>query len=204
MTNTEPKVYTIKKDGIDVNIKVVKEMMGDDDYSEDTNFRVYIDKLIKTITNQTDKENFIEKLEERTLRIFKIIVEDSDTQYLIRNMYDDNKNLWIKRNITDAVYKSCSKFDSRFLDTCLHTPKFFYDFLIVNKEDIVKEPVVALTEPDVTTDDTLTKPDAHVDAPVVEARLKEPDQQGGNRRRRNNKKSKRKSKNNRKKTNRRR
>jgi len=137
-------------------------------------------------------KNFKEEFVNNNLRFFKIILENNDDPGFIRDMYDDKRQKWLNAQ-SDAEYKRCSNLRTQnyTIDECMNTPKNFYDFLVVNKKDIIEDPDVALTAHDVTPDITPAASPASA-------------QGGTRRRRRNNKKSERKSKNNRKKTNRRR
>lgn len=164
------KEYTIKKDGIEINIKVVKEFNLDDD-----DFKKYLNSLSET--NLKDLKN--------GAQVFKIIIEDSENANLIRDMYYDKRLEWLAA-ADKKKYIECftlSAHPAETADNCMNTPKFFYDFLVVKKEDIIKPAAAPAASP------------AAAPASV---------EGGTRRRRRNNKKSKRKSKNNRKKTNRRR
>jgi hypothetical protein len=179
------KEYTIKKDGIEINIKVVKEFNLDN--NDDDDFKKYLNSLSET--NLKDLKN--------GAQVFKIIIEDSENANLIRDMYYDKRLEWLAA-ADKKKYIECftlSAHPAETADNCMNTPKFFYDFLVVKKEDIIKPAAAPAAAP-------AASPAA---APAASPAAAPASVEGGTRRRRrNNKKSKRKSKNNRKKTNRRR
>ena len=123
------KEYTIKKDGIEINIKVVKEFNLDNNDDDDA-FKKYLNSLSET--NLKDLKN--------GAQVFKIILEDSENANLIRDMYYDKRLEWLAA-ADKKKYIECftlSAHPAETADNCMNTPKFFYDFLVVKKEDIIK------------------------------------------------------------------
>jgi hypothetical protein len=123
------KEYTIKKDGIEINIKVVKEFNLDNN-DDDDDFKKYLNSLSET--NLKDLKN--------GAQVFKIILEDSENANLIRDMYYDKRLEWLAA-ADKKKYIECftlSAHPAETADNCMNTPKFFYDFLVVKKEDIIK------------------------------------------------------------------
>ena len=158
--------------------------------------------FVKYLDSLTDNEyeklrnsyNSLNLLDNETINIYKIVLEDSKTSDLIRSMYEDKFAKLITQEIKDDCRKAVKADKADKADKereCQNKlmPQL-YDILFVKEKHILS--CDAQTPPIVTQ-----TPPIDTQTPPIVA-------QGGTRRRRNNKKNKRKTRNNRKKTNRRR